>query len=111
MRASSFIISYWTNLVCTKEGKATYITLFVSRQSPYIRTQKSQACVLFSVGTLPVLTMSRPFDKEVVPNIMTKMCLYDLHMSSNAQPSILMRNHNICQRSTHIMVLRLVNLY
>ena len=40
MRASSFIISYWTNLVCTKEGKATYITLFVSRQSPYSRTQK-----------------------------------------------------------------------
>ena len=26
------------------------------------------------------------------------MCFYDLHISSNAQPSILMRNHKIIDR-------------
>ena len=49
--------------------------------------------LLFSVGTLPSLSTSSPFGKEeVAQNIIIKMCFYDLHISSNAQPSILMRN-------------------
>ena len=50
---------------------------------------------LFSVGTLSLLSTSSLYGKEVVQNIIIKiikMCFYDLHISSNAQPGIPMRN-------------------
>ena len=50
--------------------------------------------LLFSIATLPLLSTSSPYGKEeVVQNIIITMCFYDLHISSNVQPSIFMRNH------------------
>ena len=43
-------------------------------------------------------------EKGVVPNIITKMCFFDLHVSSNTQPSIFMRNHKNLTESSIVEI-------
>ena len=64
------------------------------RTQSTVRHARMHCFFLFSVDTLPLLSTSISYgEEEVVQNIIIKMCFYDLHISSNAQPSILMRNH------------------
>ena len=99
IRASFYRISCWTDPCIYKKAKELFLTLSISRQNPFIRTHSTvrharmHCFFLFSVGTLPSLSTSSPYGKEVVQNIIIKMCFYDLHISSNAQPSILICNH------------------
>ena len=43
---------------------------------------KDALLLVFSVSTLPLLSTSSHYGKEVVQNIIIKMCFYDLHISS-----------------------------
>ena len=89
-RASSYRILCWTNPCIykkkekkkrKKKSKTTYLTLSVSRQNPYIRTQNTvrhvrmHCFLLFSVGTLSMLS-SRPRLISVVDVNIACMILY-----------------------------------
>ena len=87
MRVSSYRLSCWTNPCIYKKKKKekkkqNKLTLSVIRQNPCISTQNTDrrarmhCFLLFSVGTLPLLSMSRPYGKKVVQNIITKTCFY-----------------------------------
>ena len=64
--------------------------------------------LLFSVGTLPLLSIALTEKVVVVQNITIKMCFYELHISSNAQPSILMHNHK--KNDKEFLVMQLLML-
>ena len=119
-------------------SKLTYLTFSVSRQNPFIKTQSTvkrarMHCFLFSVGTLPLLSTSSPYEKEeVVQTIIIKMCLYDLHICqcsteySHVQPQkkkkkkkkndreLLVENgfiiHNKCRNVKHTTQLKQLTL-
>ena len=96
IRASFYRISCWTNPCIYKKSKITYLTLSISRQNTK-HSQASKDASLFCCSLMvlchcyPHLALTEK--EEVVQNIIIKMFFYDLHISSNAQPSILMRNH------------------
>ena len=94
----SFFTEFHAGLIPVFTKKQKNLTLSISRQNPFIRTESTvrrarmHCFLLFCVGTLPLLSRSSSYGK-VVQNIIIKMCFYDLHISSSAQPSILMCNH------------------